>query len=93
VERGRIANGDNTLIIKDSDLADNAFSAGNAKIIIENSNAAFLRARDNVEMTIKNSVINGDVIAENNGKITLINTKIRGQTVKKGNGKIIYLNL
>lgn len=80
---------ENTLIIRDSELADNAFSNSKAKIIIENSSAQFLRAKDEVQMTIKNSVIEGDVVAEDNGKITLTNTKVGGQKVEKGNGKII----
>lgn len=69
-----IAGGTNTLILKNSELADNAFSSGNAKIVVENSTTSFLRAKDSVEMTIKNSVINGDVVARDNGTIHLINT-------------------
>ncbi len=80
---------ENTLIIRNSQLADNAFSNNKAKIIIENSTAQFLRAKDDVQMTIRNSEIEGDVVTEGNGKITLINTKVRGKKVEKDNGKII----
>lgn len=80
---------ENTLIIRNSELADNAFSNTKAKIIVEDSIAQFLRAKDAVHMTIKNSEIEGDVVAEDNGKITLINTKVGGKKVEKGNGKII----
>lgn len=80
---------ENTLIIKNSELADNAFSNNKAKIIIENSTAQFLRAKDYVQMTVRDSEIEGDVVAENNGKINLINTKVGGKKVEKGLGKII----
>ncbi|MBI2338219.1 hypothetical protein HYU95_03455 [Candidatus Daviesbacteria bacterium] len=80
---------DNTLIIKNSELADNAFSNTRAKIIIEDSTAQFLRAKDSVQMTVKNSTVEGDVVAEDNGRITLVNTKIGGQQVQKGNGQVI----
>lgn len=40
-------------------------------------------------MTIKDSTVEGDVVAENNGRITLINTKVGGKKVTKDNGKII----
>lgn len=83
-----IVGGNNTLIIKNSDLADNAFSWGNAKILIENSTASFLRAKESVEMTVKDSVISGDVVAADNGKIMLVNTKVKGKIVEEGNGHI-----
>lgn len=79
----------NTLIIKNSELADNAFSNNKAKIIIEDSTAQFLRAKDNVQMTVRDSEVEGDVVAEDNGKITLINTQVGGKKVQKGKGKII----
>lgn len=80
---------ENTLIIKNSELADNAFSNNKAKIIIENSTAQFLRAKDYVQMTVRDSEIEGDVVAEDNGRINLINTKVGGKKVEKGLGKII----
>lgn len=84
-----IVSNDNTLIIKNSKIADNAFSSGNAKIIIENSTASFLKANDNVEMTIKNSIVDGDVIASGNSKINLINSIVKGKTIKENAGVII----
>lgn len=84
-----IVGGENTLIIKNSQLADNAFSNTKAKIIIENSTAQFLRAKDEVQMTVKNSQVEGDVVAEDDGRITLINTKVGGQKVERGRGKIV----
>ena len=84
-----IVGGNNTLIITNSDLADNAFSWGNAKVIIENSTASSLRSQDSVQMFIKNSIIYGDVIAVNDGKITLINTEVKGKIVKENNGEVL----
>lgn len=84
-----IVGGENTLVIKNSQLADNAFSNGQAKIIIEDSTAQFLRAKDEVQMTIKNTEVEGDVIAQDNSKVTLINTRVGGKKVTQGNGKII----
>lgn len=84
-----IIGAENTLILKNSDLADNAFSNTKAKIIIEDSTAQFLRAKDDVQMTVRNSAVEGDVVTENNGRITLINSTVGGQKVEKGNGKII----
>jgi len=86
-----IVGGNNTLIITNSDLADNAFSWGDAKVVIENSTASFLRAQDSVQMTIKNSIIYGDVIAVGNGKIILINTEVKGKIVEEDNGKVLIL--
>jgi len=85
-----IVGGNNTLILKNSELADNAFSWGNAKIIIENCTASFLMAKENVKMTVRDSVISGDVVAGDNSRITLINTEVKGKTAEEGRGKIIY---
>lgn len=84
---------ENTLIIKNSELADNAFSNTKAKVIIENSTAQFLRAKDEVQITVKNSQIEGDVVAENSGRITLINSKVGGKKIERDNGKIINRDL
>lgn len=92
VQTGRwspIVGGNNTLVIKNSDLADNAFSWGNAKLVIENSTASFLRAKESVEMTVKDSVVNGDVVAVDNGQITLFNTKVKGKIIEKDNGRVM----
>lgn len=84
-----IVGGNNTLVIKNSDLADNAFSWGNAKLVIENSTVSFLRAKESVEMVVRDSVIDGDVVAADNGKITLIDTKVGGKIINEGNGQVI----
>lgn len=79
----------NTLILTNSELADNAFSGGNAKVFIENSSAIFLRAQQNVEMTVSNSHIDGDVVAMDDGIILLRNVTITGKKATEGNGRII----
>ena len=58
-------------------------------MIIEDSTTAFLRAQDSVEMTIKNSTINGDVVAVDNGKITLLETKVKGKIIEENHGQVI----
>jgi hypothetical protein len=42
-------------------------------------------------MTIKNSVVEGDVVATDNSVIELINTKVRGKVVEKANGRIVVI--
>ncbi|MBI4175219.1 hypothetical protein HY523_01225 [Candidatus Berkelbacteria bacterium] len=86
-----IVGGTNTLIVKNSDLADNAFSSGEAKVVIEHSTASFLKAKDSVEMTVKDSVVSGDVVAVDNGRITLVNSKVKGKVIEEGNGKVTKL--
>jgi hypothetical protein len=84
-----IVSGNNTLTVRDSELADNAFSSGTAKVIYENCVISFLHANDQVQMTIRDSVVEGDVVAAENSVIELINTRVDGKIVEKDNGKII----
>ncbi len=79
----------NVLIVRDSDLADNALSSGDARIVYENVTIGFVRGRDRVEFTIADSFIRGDVVAEDHSRITLINTKVRGKLIEKDSGRII----
>lgn len=79
----------NTMIIRRSELADNAFNWGDGKVVIEDSTAQFVRARNDVEITLKNTEVFGDVVAQDNGKITLINTKVSGKIVEEDEGKIV----
>lgn len=83
-----IVSGNNTLIVKNSDVADNAFSYGNARIVYDNCTISLLRANDRVRMTIKDSVVKGDVVATGNSTIELINTEVGGRIVEKDNGRI-----
>lgn len=83
-----IVGGDNTMIIRRSDLADNAFNSGDGKVVIEDSTLQFARAKNNVQITLRNSKVSGDVVAQDNGKIILVNTEVGGKIVEEGNGKI-----
>lgn len=83
------AGGENILIVKNSHLADNILSSEKAKIFYENVTIVVIRARDEVEITVKDSKVYGDVIAEDNSKIAVIDTKVNGNIIEKENGKII----
>ena len=87
-----IVSGRNKLIVRDSDIADNAFSYGAATAIYEQCTIRFLRANDRVRMTIKDSVVQGDVVAKDNSRIRLINTRVSGQIVEEDNGKVDVIN-
>ena len=80
---------ENTLVLKNSEIADLPWSWGNAKIILENSTTTFARARQNVEITSKNSTITGDIAAIENGKINLIRTRVLGKKITQGKGQIV----
>ena len=84
-----IVSDNNTLIVKNSDISDNAFSFGNAKVIYENCVIGFLHANDQVHMMIKDSVVEGDVVATGNSVIELINTRVEGKIVEKDSGRVI----
>ena len=92
---------DNTLIIRNSDYSGSAVNGGSAIYIIEDSTAGQLRAHENVVMTVRNSIINGDVIAVDNATITLIDSRITGDgyedgiagsAIATGNGRIVLIN-
>lgn len=80
---------DNTLILKNSEISDLPWSWGNSKIILENSTTSFMRARQSVEITAKNSTITGDITAIEDGKINLIHTQVLGKKIIQGKGQII----
>ena len=84
-----IVSNNNTLIVKDSDISDNAFSSDNAKVIYERSVIGFLHANAHVHMMIKDSVVQGDVVATENSVIELIRTQVQGKLVEKDNGRIV----
>ena len=84
-----IVSENNTLIVRNSDIADNAYSYDNARIYYENCTISLLRANDRVSMTIKDSVVKGDVVATEDSTIELINTKVNGRIIEKDNGKVI----
>jgi hypothetical protein len=92
---------DNTLIIRNSDYSGSAVNGGSAIYIIEDSTAGQLRAHEDVVMTVRNSIIEGDVIAVDNATITLIDSRITGNghedgiagsAIATGNGRIVLIN-
>lgn len=92
---------DNTLVIRNSDYSGSTVNGGSAIYIIEDSTAGQLRAAENVVMTVRNSIIKGDVVAVDNATITLIDSRITGDgyengiagsAIATGNGRIILIN-
>jgi hypothetical protein len=84
-----IAFADNTLIVRDSVLNDQAFSGGRALVVFERVSTSFVRAREDVRIVLRNSVVEGDVVAQDNGRIELIGTRVGGRLVREGNGVIV----
>jgi hypothetical protein len=92
---------DNTLIIRNSDYSGSAVNGGAGAYIIEDTMAGQLRAHESVTMTVRNSIIKGDVIAVDNAVITLIDSPIvgngeeigiAGSEIATGNGRIVLIN-
>lgn len=83
-----VGNG-NTLVLRDSDLADQAFSWGDGRVVIEDSSLQTVRARDQVQITVRGSRVIGDVVAQDDGTITLIGTRVGGAVVESDNGRVI----
>jgi hypothetical protein len=86
-----VGNG-NTMIIRRSDLADNAFNWGDGKVVIEDSTLEFVRARNDVQISLVNSEVSGDVVVQDNGIITLNGTKVGGSIVEEDSGKVIVVS-
>lgn len=79
----------NTLVLRASDLADQAFSWGDGRVVIEGSTLQTVRARDQVQITVRDSHVIGDVVAQDQGTITLIDTRVGGAVVESDNGRVI----
>lgn len=79
----------NQLTIRNSDLGDQLWSWGNARLMIENSTTTAVRARENVNLSLRNSTVLGDVSAADNGQVTIINTVYKGKKLVEGKGKIV----
>ena len=80
---------DNTLTIKNSDFSGSSVNGGGGIYIIDNVTAdGPMRTNEKVQMTIKNSIIKGDVIAADDSKITLVNTTVKGRIIQEGNGMV-----
>jgi hypothetical protein len=78
----------NTLVIRDSVLNDQAFSGGNATVIFERVTTQFVRAQENVRITLRDSFVEGDVLAIGTGRIELVRTKVGGKIVTEDDGVI-----
>lgn len=81
----------NTVIVNNSHLADIAWGGGHGKIVINNSDVFFLRAREYMEIIAENSYIHSDVIAIDNSNIILVNTTVEGKIVEEG-GRVTIEN-
>lgn len=84
-----IVGDDNNVTIANSEITEQRWHWGNAKITLDNSTAFMLRAKDNVQIVAKNSKITSDVVASGNGQITLIHTKVLGKKISQDNGQIL----
>lgn len=78
----------NTLIMRDSDLADQAFSWGDGRVVIEHSSLSTVRARDQVQITVRDSSVDGDVVAQDDGRIVLERTRVGGAVVEQDRGTV-----
>ena len=83
------AHNNNTLYVSNSDIDDINHNSGNGRMYYEKVISDIAITTDNNYLEIKNSVINGDVIAKGNSTIILINTKVKGNILKKDNGRIL----
>jgi len=97
--------GDNTLIIKDSDYSGSSINSGTAKYLIEGSIMGLTRTQERVEMTVRDSVIRGDVVATDDSTITLIDSRVEktpvageedlgafGNVIATGNGTVVLID-
>jgi hypothetical protein len=94
--------GGNTMVIKDSHYSGSSVNGGDSHYLIEDTTSELLVAFDRVEMTVINSIITGDVVANDNTVITLINSTVGdvtgeffgkgGNIYAYGNGKVILIN-
>ena len=97
--------GNNTLIIRNSDYSGSSINSSTAKYIIENSTMGLTRTQERVEMTVRDSIIRGDVVATDDSTITLINSRVEreggpedtnpaafGNVIATGNGTVVLIN-
>lgn len=92
--------GGNTMVIRDSDYSGSSVNGSDSHYLIENTTAELLVAFERVEMTVINSVVTGDVVANDDTVITLIDSVVGDETGEAsstnvyayGNGKVILRN-
>ncbi|MCB9491890.1 MAG: hypothetical protein H6674_07470 [Dehalococcoidia bacterium] len=78
----------NSLVVRDSELADQAFSSGDGRVLIEDSTLSTVRARDEVEITVRDSDIRGDVVAQDDGTVILERTTVGGTIAERDQGRV-----
>jgi hypothetical protein len=93
---------DNTLIIRNSNYTASTVNSGDGLYEISDSTVNILSAAERVTMTVTNTVITGDVIANDDSVIILIDCEVRGadfgdgltggNVFARGNGKVILRN-
>lgn len=97
--------GDNTLITRNSDYSGSSINSSTAKYIIENSIMGLTRTQESVEITVRDSVIRGHVVATDDSTITLVNSSLEreggagdngpgafGNVIATGNGTVVLIN-
>jgi hypothetical protein len=92
--------GGNTIVIRDSDYSGSSVNGSDSHYLIENTTADLLVAFEQVEMTVINSVITGNVVANDDTVITLIDSVVGDESGEAsstnvyayGNGKVILRN-
>ncbi len=89
----------NTLVIRDSDYTQSVINSGTAHYEIEGSRLQHLAAIERVTMTVRNSTITGDVVANEDSHIVLIDSQVKadaqgnlGNIYAKDNARITLRN-
>ncbi len=73
----------NILVIRNSDVSGSS-TGNNATIVYENSTMGQVVAGENIDFTVRDSIVTGDVIATDNGRITLINSVVGSPPAEEG---------
>lgn len=92
--------GGNTMVISDSDYSGSAVNGGSSHYFIDNTTTGQLVAFESVDMVVTNSIITGDVVANDNTVITLIDSTVGdvsgkhdgGNVYARGDGRVILRN-
>ena len=80
--------GGNTMVISDSDYSGSAVNGGDSHYVIDNTTTGQLIAFESVDMVVTNSIITGDVVANDNTVITLIDSTVGDETGEHGGGNV-----
>jgi hypothetical protein len=86
--------GGNTLIVRNSNFTGATINGGRSFETIENSTLALVRGQEQVEITVRDSTVRGDVIATDDARVTLIDCVVEnvgdqtGDVIASGNGVV-----